>query len=234
MPAVGFFSQHSVLLSALISGGDSLGAVIREALQAQQTESLGSIPCARKFTESTESLFFSRAAWYWLGVMPGCSKALPSAEGFDFAQISAAVGAVILERGGTGLVKNMSSQGTLVVTCPGKPIWIMPPHAQVHIEVLLRAGMPPIITVGEPGVQGMVTGIHGIGVSTPRAAAVAAATVGLAMDMHMPNGGMLTIGAQSTMVAAGEPAFVLLTGRTFSVEGAMPNVHIIIAPGVTS
>jgi len=102
------------------------------------------------------------------------------------------------------------------------------------MEVLFRAGMPPIMQVGEPGVQGIVTGMQGMGVRTPRAAAVAAATVGFAMDIHMPKGGMLTIGAQSMMVAAGAPAMVLLIGRTFSVEGAIPKVHIIIAPVVTS
>jgi hypothetical protein len=36
--------------------------------------------------------------------------------------------------------------------------------------------------------------MHGIGVSTPMAAAVAAATAGFAGDMHMPNGMMLTMG----------------------------------------
>ena len=55
--------------------------------------------------------------------------------------------------------------------------------------------MPPIVTIGEPGAQGAgVTGTHGIGVNTPKAAAVADATAGLAMDMHMPKGGMLVIG----------------------------------------
>jgi hypothetical protein len=152
----------------------------------------------------------------------------------DWAQISAAVGALILENSGAGLLKNMANQGILVVTWPGNPIWIIPPQAHVHMEVLLRAGMPPIIQVGDPGVQGAVTGMQGIGVRTPRAAAVAAATVGFAMDMHMANGGMLTIGAQSMVVAAGAPAMVLFVGSTFSVEGAMPNVHIIMAPVVTS
>ena len=102
------------------------------------------------------------------------------------------------------------------------------------MEVLFSAGIPPIMQVADPGTQGAVTGMHGIGVSTPSAAAVAAATVGLAMDMHIPNGGMFTMGAQSMMVAAGAPAIVLLVGKTLSVEGAMPNEHIIIAPVVTS
>ena len=48
---------------------------------------------------------------------------------------------------------------------------------------LLSAGMPPIITVGEPGFQGPAgTGMHGIGVRTPSAAAVAAATCGFDND----------------------------------------------------
>jgi hypothetical protein len=111
---------------------------------------------------------------------------------------------------------------------------IKPPQAQLHMEVLLRAGIPPIMQVAEPGAQGIVTGIQGMGVRTPSAAAVAAATVGLAIDMHIPNGGMLTMGAQSMIVAAGVPALVRLVGRTFNVEGAMPKVHIIIAPVVTS
>lgn len=121
-----------------------------------------------------------------------------------------------------------------MVTWPGKPIWITPPQAQVHIEVLSKAGMPPIITVGQPGVHGVVTGMQGIGVRTPRAAAVAAATAGLAMDMHIPKDEMFTIGAQSMMLAAGAPAMVLLTGRTLSVPGARPKGHMSIAPVVTS
>lgn len=51
------------------------------------------------------------------------------------------------------------------------------------------------MTVGAPGTQGAgVAGTQGIGVSTPIAAAVAAATVGLDGDWHMPNGGMFIMG----------------------------------------
>jgi hypothetical protein len=39
--------------------------------------------------------------------MPGLSKALPWGEGWDWAQISDAVGAEILENSGAGLLKNM-------------------------------------------------------------------------------------------------------------------------------
>ena len=73
----------------------------------------------------------------------------------------------------------------------------------MHFEAASSAGEFRTSTVGTPGVHGVVAGIQGIGVSTPSAAAVAAATVGLAGDMHMPDVGMLVIGAQSMMFAAG-------------------------------
>ena len=62
----------------------------------------------------------------------------------------------------------------------------------------------PNITVGEPGVHGAgMTGMQGMGVSTPKAAVVAEATVGFAREVHMPNGRMLTIGTLSIIFAAG-------------------------------
>ena len=106
--------------------------------------------------------------------------------------------------------------------------------AQLHINLLeaLSAGVLPISTVGEPGTQGAtVTGIQGIGVSTPRAAAVAAATIGLASDVHMLKGRTLTIGTLSMIVAAGIfEVITFLVGRTTSDEGATPKEHCIIAP----
>ena len=81
-----------------------------------------------------------------------------------------------------------------------------PPQLHRSLDVLFSAGMFPISTVGLPGTQGAgVTGMHGIGVRTPKAAAVAAATVGLEGVVHMPKGRMLTIGLLSIMVAAGVP-----------------------------
>jgi hypothetical protein len=60
---------------------------------------------------------------------------------------------------------------------------------------LFKAGNLAIITVAEPGVHGPgVTGVQGIGVKTPNAAAVAAATAGFAGDLHIPNGTILTKG----------------------------------------
>lgn len=117
-----------------------------------------------------------------------------------------------------------------MVTPLGAVIWITPPQLHMHFAVWFKAGLPPIRTVGLGGSHGFVTGTHGIGVRTPRAADVAAATVGLASEVHIPNGGMLTIGTESMTVAAGLPSTrTRLVGSTFSVEGAKPNEHISTA-----
>jgi hypothetical protein len=68
-------------------------------------------------------------------------------------------------------------------------------------------------------------------VRTPNAAAVAAATAGFAIDMHTPNGMMLTIGAWSMMFASGCCSVnVLFVGKTTNELGAIPKLHCIIAP----
>ena len=87
-------------------------------------------------------------------------------------------------------------------------------------------------TVGAPGTHGeVVFGMQGMGVSTPSAAAVAAATVGFAGLLHIPNGMMLTIGLWSMMFAAGtNDVITLLTGRTTSELGATPKLHCSKAP----
>ena len=105
----------------------------------------------------------------------------------------------------------------------------------MHVEPVVRAGMLPISTVGEPGTHGAaVTGVHGIGVNTPSAAAVAAATAGFAMLIHMPNGAMFTNGLLSMMFAAGGPdAVTRFTGSTVNTLGATPKVHVSAAPDVT-
>jgi hypothetical protein len=60
------------------------------------------------------------------------------------------------------------------------------------------------MTVGAPVTQGAgVFGMHGIGVSAPIAADVAAATAGLAREVHIPNGMMFTIGTWSMIFASG-------------------------------
>jgi hypothetical protein len=73
--------------------------------------------------------------------------------------------------------------------------------------------------------------MQGMGVSTPIAAAVAAATSGFEGDMHMPNGMMLVMGILSMMLASGtSPVKTALVGNTTSELGAIPKVHVIIAP----
>lgn len=111
---------------------------------------------------------------------------------------------------------------------------IDPPHTQSSFELSCKAGMPPSFTVELPGDQGAgVSGMQGIGVRAPMAAAVAAATVGFAMDLHIPNGRMLSIGMLSRMLAAGVVVKTLFTGSTTSEPGAAPKEHWIMAPAQT-
>ena len=108
---------------------------------------------------------------------------------------------------------------------------ITPPHMHISLLELDSAGMLPISTVGLPGTHGAtVFGTHGMGVSTPSAAAVAAATVGFAMLLHIPKGGMFTKGLLSMMFAAGVGASGRPAGRTTRLEGATPKLHFIMAP----
>ena len=87
-------------------------------------------------------------------------------------------------------------------------------------------------TVGAPGTHGAgVFGMHGMGVSTPIAAAVAAATIGFAGDIHIAKGMMFTNGMLSMMLASGTSSVMTwFVGSTTSVLGAMPMVHIMVAP----
>ncbi|BAY54565.1 response regulator receiver sensor signal transduction histidine kinase [Leptolyngbya boryana NIES-2135] len=79
----------------------------------------------------------------------------------------------------------------------------MPPNAQLQIAVFGRAGILPIFTLIAPGDQGLtIAGIQGMGVRTPKAAAVAAATAGFAIELHMANGKIFAIGILSKIVAA--------------------------------
>lgn len=128
-----------------------------------------------------------------------------------------------------------TNHGTLTVTCPGWVIWITPPQLHTNFDVEFKAGTFPINTVGDPGAQGAaVAGTHGIGVSTPAAAVVAAATVGFAGQQHMPNVTKLTIGLLSIIVAAGVPDMTRLVGKTTNGHGATPNEHWHKAPATTS
>jgi hypothetical protein len=113
---------------------------------------------------------------------------------------------------------------------------ITPAQAHIHLLLLFNAGKVPSNTVGDPGAQGAtVTGTQGMGVSTPRAAVVAAATVGLAKEVHIPKGKIFTIGAKSMMLAAsGPPAMVGgPLGITINELGASPKEHCNVAPITT-
>ena len=58
--------------------------------------------------------------------------------------------------------------------------------------------------------------------------------IGLAMLMQTPNGAMFTTGLESKMFAIGLlSAITRLAGTTVNVEGAAPNVQVIIAPATT-
>src|SRR6185437_9851723 len=94
------------------------------------------------------------------------------------------------------------------------------------------------MTFVAPGVHGdVVTGTHGAGENAPSLAAVAAATAGLDIVPHIPNVGMLTIGANAWMLAAGVSQVTgVPIGMTASGTGTggIANEHVIIAPLLTS
>src|SRR5215467_13519556 len=98
---------------------------------------------------------------------------------------------------------------------------MVPPHMHISVHWLSSVGMLPRLTLEAPGVHGeTVTGIHGMGVSTPKAAAVAAATEGFDGDMHIPNGMMFVIGIWSMMFASGWlPVRTRLVGNTTRLLG---------------
>jgi len=106
-----------------------------------------------------------------------------------------------------------------------------PAQAHINLQLLSKTGMFATRTFGTPGAHGAgITGIHGIGVRTPIAAEVAAATDGFAIDMHIPNGGTFTMGLLSMMVATGVPVVTRFTGSTPKDDGATPKLHISVAP----
>src|SRR5436190_22228201 len=110
-----------------------------------------------------------------------------------------------------------------------------PPQLHISLDELLSAGMFPSRTVGAPTAQGAaVTGMQGMGVRTPSAAAVAAATMGFAIELHIPNGRTFTIGLLSMMFAAGVVAVTRFAGNTDNALGATPKLHCIMAPMHTS
>ena len=113
---------------------------------------------------------------------------------------------------------------------------IWPVHMQLHVESDVNKLLSPIAMACDPGDHGDVTtGRHGCGVSTPCAAAVAAATCGFTCVLHIPNGAMFTMGMKSITVAIGAvPLLVWLVGSTVSELGDSPSLHWRFAPFATT
>lgn len=82
---------------------------------------------------------------------------------------------------------------------------ICPAQAHRSLQSCVRQGFPPINTLGCIGIQLTVTGTQGTGVRTPIAAAVAAATAGFVIVLHIPKGPTFAVVA-SMIVAAGFPS----------------------------
>jgi hypothetical protein len=62
------------------------------------------------------------------------------------------------------------------------------------------------------------------------AAAVAAITIGLAIDVQVPKGNTFSSGTLSMMFASGTFVMTMLVGSTINELGAAPNVHLSMAP----
>ena len=81
-----------------------------------------------------------------------------------------------------------------------------------------------ISTVEESEAHGaVVTGIQGMGVKTPEAAAVADATDGFAIELHIAKGIIFTIGTLSMMLAMGVVVLTLFFGRIIKELGLSRN-----------
>jgi hypothetical protein len=97
----------------------------------------------------------------------------------------------------------------------------------MSMAVLLIAGAVPTITVGLGGTQGFVVmGMHGTGVGTPKAAAVAAINIGFPGEIHIPKGKTLRKGLESSIFAPGPITHMyLLIGKTIRGLGALPKIQ---------
>lgn len=111
---------------------------------------------------------------------------------------------------------------------------IVPPKEHMHVLSSLSAGRPPSRIVLVPGAQGAATiGVHACGVRTPEAAAVAEATAGLAIELHMPKPLIFLYGTQSMMEATHCSMEIMAQGGTNKVQGTVPKEQTNCAPPVT-
>lgn len=104
----------------------------------------------------------------------------------------------------------------------------------MHFPLASSAGILQTFAIPAGAHGAVITGMQGIGVSTPIAAAVADATVGFAILWHIPKGGMFSIGAKSITLAIGTLPAIGRSPTTERVEGAIPKLHWSIAPIVTN
>jgi hypothetical protein len=118
---------------------------------------------------------------------------------------------------------------TVTLVWPAEPTVTVPAHAHEHVDASSSAGLPSTVTLVEPGVHGLSTGWHGCGVRTPWADAVALATCGLAIDMHMPNAGTFAA-PQSVIAPAAISVPVMSVLDALKVAGVVPNEHCSDAP----
>ena len=112
---------------------------------------------------------------------------------------------------------------------------ISPAQAHIMVSQAPNAGKGPNITLGDPGAQGLTgTGTQGMGTRTPKAAAVAAATSGLAKLVHTPKGRIFTKGIIAIIVPAGVGAIITGGGKNINGDGAAPMLQVAIVPIVAS
>jgi hypothetical protein len=109
------------------------------------------------------------------------------------------------------------------------------PIPHTNCELLHRHGLPSISSLGLAGTHVPAgTMVHGWGVKTPSAAAVAEATAGFAIDEHIPKLCTFTLGCMSCMVAAGFPPILhRVCDVTVMSDGFEPKVHETFAPVTT-
>lgn len=110
---------------------------------------------------------------------------------------------------------------------------IVPPNEHFKLLMAFTAGKPERFTVVlVPDHGGMNWGKHGIGVSVPIAADVAAETVGFAVDVHIPKVGKTEKVALESFKAG---AFdVMIVGRPIATtQGASPLSHMHVEPELT-
>jgi hypothetical protein len=122
--------------------------------------------------------------------------------------------------------------------CPGMVTLMLPPHIHIQTSPPETTGPVDNKTFGFVGTHGVeIEGTQGIGVKvkTPRAAAVAAAvalaTTGFAMVIHIPKDITFIMGTKSIIDATGIPqANTADLGITTNEDGVAPHEHLQRAP----